>query len=163
LPSGIGSVVKVNRGSSSRSAQYQAQVSGFPYGQEYSLSFSQAKNRSKTVEFDGAKVETINGVDVEIFVEAKGLGYNKLFSASFGDMIIKTIVNQTKRQLNAIIENGIVIDLARHKPLELHFAEGGAVTKFSEYLEGLDAESLALGNGSSLLDYIQIIHTPFIP
>jgi hypothetical protein len=162
LPSGIGSVVKVNRGSSSRSAQYQAQVTGFPFDYEYQLKYSKSKTHSKTVEFDGVKVENINGVDVEFFVEAKGFRYEWLFTC-FGNEKMDEVIEQTKRQLNAIIENGIVIDLAKHKPLELHCAEEGAVTKFSEYLTSPNAPTIILDNGGNLRDYIQIIHTVFNP
>jgi hypothetical protein len=156
LPSGIGSVVKVNRGSSPNSVQYQSQVSGFPYGHEYSLKYSKSNTHNKAVDFDGAKVENINGVDLEIFIEAKGLSYEKFFSEPFGGAIIETQIAQAKRQVEAILENGIKIDLTKCKPLEWHFAELGAKNDFLNAIQ-----DVKISNGEFLKKYVDVLHSAF--
>ncbi|MDR2642576.1 MAG: restriction endonuclease fold toxin 5 domain-containing protein, partial [Planctomycetaceae bacterium] len=165
LPSGIGSVVKVNRGGNSpESIQYQFQITGFPYDHEYALKYSKSNSHSKTVDFDGAKVEKIDGVDMEIFVEAKGKGYANLFNASFGQKKLDEWIEQATRQVEAILENGVAIDLAKHKPLEWHCAEFDAAKMFRDRLNSnKPTEQIILSNGCNLRDYIQVIHTDFIP
>jgi hypothetical protein len=161
LPSGIGSVVTIDRGvNSANSVQYQAQVTGFPFDHEYALKYSKSNSYDKTVKFDGAKVENINGVDLEIFIETKGLRLDRILG--FSEKAMNDMVDQAKRQVEAILENGVVIDLTKHKPLEWHFAEEGAKVQFYNRLNNSN-KPVILSNGNNLLDYIQLIHTPFNP
>jgi hypothetical protein len=123
------------------------------------LKYSKSQTHSKTVEFDGVKVENINGVDVEIFVEAKGTGYAGMLPAEFAKKYIReNWIEQATRQVEAILENGIAIDLSKHKPLEWHCAEDAAITEFNEALK-----SAILANGELLSKYIDVIHTVYIP
>jgi hypothetical protein len=143
----------------SSSQNYQAQVTGFPHGYEYTLKYLGSVTRNKVVDFDGFEIRKVDGIDFGIFIEAKGSEYEKLLRYGFNHILDEMIVQAT-RQVEAIIENGAHVDLTKVKPLEWRFAEQYTLRKFEMFL--LD-NPVTLSNGKQLSDYIKLIHTRPIP